>query len=341
MVERVTGGLEPLRTQVSQEQRGLLDWLWAFYCEQGQWPPCRFVHQRRGTAPVQALVAALGEGVVRATADEGRAHYRLTFLGVLLTSQGADCEELLIRYLEYVRGQFRDNPRLEWVTSAEVEGALDLSLDRSRLLRHLLRLSHWWGGGSAFAGREWTVGVPLDVEELLAEADLQAHVREHVLTHFAAETLPGSGAPPAPAGESVRGPFWYVADPDLRRRLAEDWHEAQEVFQVRGFKGCVALCGGILEALLLEALRRAGIPRGGLRTGSLGAALAAAVARGIVGPQTLILSRTLEAFPALIRPGRGRRGRPAVSRREAEDALEAVRICRAHLEARAALGADA
>jgi len=78
----------------------------------------------------------------------------LTFLGVLLTDQGEESEGLLVRYLEYVRDRCKTDPSLEWVRSQEVEAALGLTAPRSRLLRQLIRLSHWWGGGSGFGDQE-------------------------------------------------------------------------------------------------------------------------------------------------------------------------------------------
>ena len=124
-------------------------------------------------------------------------------------------------------------------------------------MRQLIRLSHWWGGGSAFGEREWTVGVPVDVDELAAEADLRHYVREHVLKHFPIES--GSPAPKG-QGDASGGAFWFVENVALRERLAADWHEAQDVCHVLGWKSCVILCGGILEALLADALERAEAP---------------------------------------------------------------------------------
>lgn len=325
--------LDVVRDRITPPQRELLDWLWTFYCAQGEWAPCRFAHQRLGKATVQGARDGLGEDIVCVAGGRGREQYRLTFLGALLTSEGRLCEALLVRYLEHVRTQYRADPALEWVASQDVEATLGLSADQSRLLRHLVRLSHWWGGGSAFTGREWAVGIPMDVEELLAEPDLRRYVRAHVLAHFPAASAAGS----APAGGALEQPtggaFWFVTDTGLRARLAEDWHEAQDVFQVRGWRSCVVLCGGVLEALLLEALPEGAAPAAG-RVRGLSALVAAAATAGILAPQALQVGRSLDAFAALIRPSRKSRG-AAVSRAEAEEALQAVRLCLRRLEGRA------
>src|SRR5512136_2240716 len=192
MTQAPATDLDALRRQLSAPHRDFLSALWTFYRDHNQWVPPRIVRQHFGKAAVQAHLTELGPHLVREYRDEGKAYYRLTFLGVLLTDQGVGAEDLLVRYLEYVRDRYRSDPRAEWVGSQEVEAALRLSAEQSRLLRQLLRLSHWWGGGSAFGEREWTVGVPVDVDELVGEADLRRYVREHVLRHFPIESRPAA-----------------------------------------------------------------------------------------------------------------------------------------------------
>jgi hypothetical protein len=194
----------------------------------------------------------------------------------------------------------------------------------------LIRLSHWWGGGSAFGGREWTVGVPIDVDELLGENDLQRYVRQHVLAHFPAETRPAS---PGPGGEEASGgPFGFVQDSGLRQRLAADWHEAQDVCHVLGWKSCVVLCGGILEAVLADALTRAGAVIGRGR-GSLTPLVAAATERRLLAEDSLTIGSALAAFPTLVHSARSSRAAAPLTRNEAEAALEAVRGCLRQLAA--------
>jgi hypothetical protein len=314
--------LDALRRRLSGPHRDFVSALWKFYRDHNQWVPSRIAHQHFGKDAVQANLAALGPSLVQAYRDDGKDCYRLTFLGMLLTDQGSVAEDLLVRYLEYIRDRHRSDPRVEWVGSQDVETALRLSGEQSRLLRQIIRLSHWWGGGSAFGEREWTVGVPVDVDELAAEADLRRYVREHVLKHFPIESRPvaaeGKGGPPAAA-------FWFVADAALRERLTADWHEAQDVCHVLGWKSCVILCGGILEALLADSLARSG--SSGTRRLLLSGLVAAGVRRHVLTKDTLRLSPLLLAFRSLIGAGPRRRTVAAPDRTEAEAALDAVRSC--------------
>ncbi|HYL79157.1 MAG TPA: hypothetical protein VEU07_00005, partial [Candidatus Acidoferrum sp.] len=279
----------------------------------------------------------LGGGVVSECQEDEEECYRLTFLGVLLADQGRESEELLVRYLTFVRDRFRTDPRVEWVGSQEVETALGLTRERSRLLRQLIRLSHWWGGGSGFGSQEWTVGVPIDVDDLPAGSDLRGYVRDHVLRHFAPELFlgePGSLTlrPQASTHERPRDAFWFVRDQGLRRQLAMDWHEAQDVRQVRGWKSCVVLCGGILEAVLQDALSRSGPPATpGVSADSGGRNLAdlveAATTLGILPRGALPFGPKLLGFRNLIRPDWQIRESIEVTKEDSEAALNAVKAC--------------
>ncbi len=313
-----------MRRGLSEPHRTFLNTLWAFYRDHDQWVPSRIAHRHFGKAVVHAHVAELGTNLVRAYRDEGKEYYRLTFLGVLLTDSGAEAEALLVRYLEYVRDRYRSDPGVEWVASQEVEAALRLPSEQSRFLRQIIRLSHWWGGGSAFDEREWTVGVPVHVDDLLAETDLRRYVREHVLKHFPSGERPGGAT--GQEDDVPGGAFWFVEDVALREQLAADWHEAQDVCHVRGWKSCVILCGGILEALLDDALARADSGAGRGRS-ALAALAAAAVAKRLLKKDTVRLGPALLGFRTLVRPRRASRAAAAPGRADADAALDTVRRC--------------
>jgi hypothetical protein len=324
MIPTGAAEIDTLRERLTADERVQINAIWEYFRDQNQWIPGRLLHQRFGKAAVRAVVAQLGENLVREERDEDEERCRLTFLGVLLTDQGRESERLLVRYLEYVRDRYRGDSRVEWVGSAEVEAALALTQEQSRHLRQLIRLSHWWGGGSAFGGREWTVGVPIDVDDLLGESDLQRYVREHLLAHFPAEAR--LAGPEAGEGEASGGPFWFVRDSGLRQRLAADWHEAQDVCHVLGWKSCVVLCGGILEALLADALPRTSSAEG-RGTRALAPLVERAFAQGVLAPGSVRVGPALTAFRALTHPGRAPRRGIQLTRAEAENALEAVRAC--------------
>ncbi len=331
--------LDLLRAQLSSDQRAVLNAIWEHYRDQNCWLRRRVLAERFGEAPLRTCLERLWGPAVRESQEDEEETCRLTFLGVLLTDQGQESEDLLVRYLAFMRERAAADPKLEWVGSLEVETALGLNWERSRLLRQLIRLSHWWGGGSGFGNREWTVGVPVDAEDLPAEPDLRQYVREHVLRHFlpdlaSAALASGSDRPQAPKQEPARSSFWFVRDAPLRQQLGLDWHEAQDVFQVRGWKSCAILCGGILEGLLHDALERVTADGGTTRAGGgfddrqeLAQLVEAATSLGYLRSGSVSLPQVLRAFRRLTDAAWQAREKVEVGREDAEAALEAVRRC--------------
>lgn len=317
--------LESLRRNLTSEQRAVLNLLWDEFRDRNRWLPRPDLHAHLGESAVRRTVAELGTGILREGREDGGEDYRLTFLGILLADQGRESEDLLVRYLEYVRDRVRADARVEWVGSRDVEAALQLTPERSRHLRQLIRLSHWWGGGSGFGQREWSVGVPIDVEEL-PPADLRGYVSQHVLAHFLPDAMGASlRVVPLQPAMPPRSPFRFLRDEALAARVAADWHEAQDVCQVRGWKSCVLLCGGILETVLRAVGADPQAPGAGMRQGGesdLSALVQAAVRKGIL-PEPVELSPAIEEYSSLIRAGSGHE----VRREDAEKALLAVRTC--------------
>ena len=320
MIDTRGAELDTLCQRISDNQRTVLNEIWGYFRDQNQWISRRVLDERFGHPAVQACFEQLGENILRTIEEDAEERCQLTFLGVLLTSQGDESEQILARYLEYVRGRYKSDPRLEWVGSQEVEAALGLTTVRSRLLRQLIRLSHWWGGGSGFGNQEWTVGVPVDVDDLPCGADLCAYIRGHVLTHL-------SVGAPAGAEQRPPGEFWFVSNPDLARQLTTDWLEAQDVYQVRAWRSCVVLCGGILEALLLDALLCRGHAPSESAQSDLGQLAEAARGRGILGAGALSIGQSLRRFQDLIHPALPAHPRAEVTKDEAQAALNTIRVC--------------
>jgi hypothetical protein len=323
MPERCAGSLEELRGRLTGEQRSVLSAVWEHYRDQGEWILRSTLDQRFGVGALHDVLEALGPSIVGELEEDGRQGCRVTFLGVLLTDQGSEAEQLLARYLEYVRDRWRTDPRLEWVGSQEVEAALGLPVQRSRLLRQLIRVSHWWGGGSGFGAREWTVGVPVDVDDLPPDPNLCGYVRQHALRHLAAQ--PTAAARPQP-----RGDFWFVPDPDLQRQFSLDWRETQGAHQAHAWKACVLLCGGILEGLLAEVLGGAGPSPARNSAGRPewhpAALLEVAGKREVLGGAALPVQQCLQLYRSLIQPSPRGRLTVSVTQDDAEAALHAVRM---------------
>ena len=343
--------LDDLRARLTRNQCDILNAIWRYYLEHDKWIPSRVLHHEYSKATVQSALEQLGGSIVFESAEIPKAHYQLTFLGILLTEQGEEYQKMLVQYLEYVREKFGSNPEIEMVSNQELDAAMHLTQDQSRLLGQLITRSPFWGGSSSQGSHGWSVSVPRDVEDLSSVPDLGAYVRAYVLKDF---------DPDVPVSQNERvtysltkgtrekppDEFGFVRESGLQQLLAADWQEAQTVYSVSAWKSCVILCGGILEGLLLDALgrdtQRAEEVYSSLRKKSppdlsrwdLSDVVDVSEEMSILSKGTIHLGNALRLFRNLIHPGRQMREKVDVTEDEASIALSAVRICVRELASR-------
>lgn len=199
----MTDQLDDLRSQVTNEQRAVLDTVLVHYQEHNgaEWVRTRVLHHRfctSGKSLVRTALKELGGGVVYEQGHGPDAFYGLTFLGILLTSQGQAAEGLLVGYLEYVRDRFSSDPELRVVRRAEVESALGLTVQQSTFLKELIKLGNFWNGSAQFVD-DWQAGIPNDVEDFQSVKDFRPYVRERALKDFDASV---------PIGETERSQYF-------------------------------------------------------------------------------------------------------------------------------------
>jgi len=182
--ERNLPDLNDLRRRLTDEQRAILSAIWEHYRDRDGRILRRALHQRFGKQLVRASLEQLGGSIAFEFPEGGRETYGLTFLGILLTDQGEESEQLLVRYLDYVRGRFVSDPEIERLQGQEIEAALGLSAQQSHLLRLLIHFGHLWGNAASLGPGEWSVGVPYDIEDLPSVQDLWAYVRTRALKDY-------------------------------------------------------------------------------------------------------------------------------------------------------------
>ncbi len=163
---------EDLKGRLTDDQRALLTAIWDYYLVKGQWMLQRHLHvlfQPLGKAGVQAAFKSrLGGTVVFEGTENGLKDYRLTILGVLLSDRGEKVQQLLGKYLSFVRDEFQRNPDITQIRSTDVESALGVTTQETQLLWGLLLLSGVWSGSAGGNKDGWSAGLPHDVEDLLA-----------------------------------------------------------------------------------------------------------------------------------------------------------------------------
>jgi hypothetical protein len=343
--------LESLRAQLTPVQCEILNAVWDFYRQRAEWISARVLHHRFGKEAVRSALQQLGGSIAYEAKDSGKERYGLTFLGVLLTDQEEEIEQLFAGYLSYLRDRFDADPGIELVKSQEVEAALHLSVDQSRFLSRLIRLGHFYGDGGSFGDQEWSVGLPYNVEDLLLVKDFRAFVRMSVVREFD-PSVPVFDREriqyllARPQKNEPHDEFAFISEAGLREQLWEDWQEAQKVHAADARKSCVILCGGVLEGILLDALasdrtlarERYTRPRGrrpvDLHQWSLADLIDVAEEHGILRKATIHLSQALREYRNLIHPGRQMRAGMIMSKEEANIAINVVRICLRELATR-------
>jgi len=252
--------LPALRKKVTDNQRQILNAIWNYYRNHGKWMPARVLHHQMGKDFVLANIKSLGGSIVwKMWTLDGQDAYWLSLLGVMLSDNGLEGETLLVRYFEYLRSEFMKNPEIDKITGKEIGNAMQLTNEQLRYLRELIRLGEFWGKNASF-GEEWECGVPREIDDLPGITDLREYLWK-TITHKYDPKMPLdpndrtqyflSREKKEPARE-----FGFIQDPKLRDQLTDDWDEAKRVREARAWKSCVILCGGILEGMLLDFLKR-------------------------------------------------------------------------------------
>jgi hypothetical protein len=143
-----------IRGSVSAAQQAMLDETWKHFRETGKWPAIRKMQSRHGTEFVKKTLTPLGGSVGREeSASSSWRQYRLTLLGVLLTSDGQTYAELLLRFLELQRDLFKNEPHLTQLNGDEIAKRLQLDKAKQGLLGQLLNLASL--GGTEKLEQNW------------------------------------------------------------------------------------------------------------------------------------------------------------------------------------------
>ena len=157
--------LEELRRKLTPVQRELINEFWHHYRQSAKWPLARSVHSQRRKEDVRKCLQGLGDIVMETQDSSSGKQYELTIIGVLLSDTGSDYFALLVRYLEFLRKQFKEAPERVEFAGGDFRRALNLTDERLKILGELVRLGHLWNGGS-YGAESWSIRVPDEVEDL-------------------------------------------------------------------------------------------------------------------------------------------------------------------------------
>ena len=174
--------LNALRNKFDSQQRDILTSVWRYYLKNGKWIPSRLLHTTHGDKKnVRPVLEQFGGSIVYEQEETTNLYYGLTFLGLLVSSEGEYIEELLANYLRIARILALKEPTRTHVSSEEALTRLRLGPAGVMELGRALFLSPFNSGGS-FSTTEWNAGLPKDIEDL--PNDLQTYVCERAIEQY-------------------------------------------------------------------------------------------------------------------------------------------------------------
>lgn len=183
--------IDQLRAIMSNEQRQILNTIWRYQMDRDRSIPVITLCDSLGLdiEEVDRALEPLGGDVVFAAgASQTMRRYQLTFLGYLLAEQGEELEDLLTRYLSYVRVQLRADPELEKINLTAAMDASDFSPDEREFLLKMFFRTPFHGGGSRTETQP-----PPNVDEWFPSADLRKYLHERCLRNYDPQTPVNGG----------------------------------------------------------------------------------------------------------------------------------------------------
>ena len=201
--------LDGLRDTLSRKAEEILNYVWDYHWKNSQWPSALTLYSKFEKASVLSALEPLGGHTIYSAWENGQEIYRMMFLGVLLTRQGIEAEDLIVSYLALVRDRFLTNPENIKITSQEIESALSLTSAQSFLLNRLLQLSFFFGGGGGVSQKEgdpWYINLPQDVADFPRNGDLRGYFKRRVMENYNPEIpiTEGARAMFVPKGKGTR-----------------------------------------------------------------------------------------------------------------------------------------
>jgi len=197
---------EYLRTAASDFERELFSLIWSYFVEHNQGISTQLVHHKYGKVNVTAVRQERCPGTLVEASAEGKQVYVINLSGVLLSQDGEALESLLVRYLEYARDLWLENPERGEIPDSKIGDDLKLSESELAALGQAIR-SYSFANGSRYSpdDKRWGVHLPLDVDEYPEIEDFHKYVRIKAMATYPRQRIvtPVLSSDTAPAAEGA------------------------------------------------------------------------------------------------------------------------------------------
>ena len=246
-----------IKESISEETKGILNEILSHNLKSDrEWIlTSRLIHKFKEDIVLKSL-GSLNTNIVKEFSDNGRKRCCLTFLGMLLTSEGERSIDLFINYLSFAQKNLQSDFEFSKIESKDIYKNFNFSEEQQKIFTKLLFASHFIDGGG---GNEtnWSFGVPSFMEnELVLENNLREFFFRYVF-EYEDKKLPTllEEREKRYKPQKEKSSFWFIKDKKLRTLIENDWNEINSVFYAQAWKSCIILCGSVLEGLLINELK--------------------------------------------------------------------------------------
>lgn len=170
---------------LTPSQKRLFDEVWSHYVDTRTLFPIRSLPRICGRELPESLFAGLNGSLIFETSEQGNRGLYLTIYGSLLTSSGPALAAYLVRLLDWVRELYAKDAYVKEVNGVDVQCALGISEDKTRMLFALLKLpllssmpfylSSWSNNNNS-----WTMSITDEVMDLYRSEDSATYLDEHL-----------------------------------------------------------------------------------------------------------------------------------------------------------------
>jgi len=175
--------LKDLRSRLTDEQRTIINTIWRYEREKNQGIPSVTLYDQFGSeSAVRSALEPLGGDVAYMPRyDSGKRRFHLTFLGYLLAERGEELEDLLTRYLRYVRQQLKADGECSGVNIEAAIEACQFTPEETSFFKEMFYRTPFHGSGG---GGSYETGLPPDLNDWYFAMDMGDYVRQRAMRSY-------------------------------------------------------------------------------------------------------------------------------------------------------------
>lgn len=184
MANKKHPSLNDLRKRLTNSQRLILNEIWHYWLHEKKVITAVALYNKFGKDVVDSSLSALGGSIVFRTGnyDSGRRYYQLTFLGRLLCDTGDKAQQLIEKYLEYLRTRLESEPEIAGITEEDLKVDARFTDEQLTLFGEFIVRSPFWNGSNDNANRRFNT--PPDVDDLAVADDIHRFFEERTLKDY-------------------------------------------------------------------------------------------------------------------------------------------------------------